>query len=89
MMHHFLLFASANIPHTSAWSPLTGIVMILCNVLAIALGKQVIPEPSTGPALPASEFFGGMGYPALLATCSLGHILGFGVILGLSSIGIL
>ena len=88
-MHHFFLLASATVPHTSTWTPLTGIVMILCNVLAIAIGKQVIPQPSAGPALPNSEFFGGMGYPALLATCSLGHILGFGVILGLSAIGIL
>ena len=63
--------------------------MVLCNILAIAIGKQVIPQPSMGPALPNPEFFGGMGYPALLATCSLGHVIGFGVILGLSNIGIL
>ena len=88
-MHHLVLLASTTIPHTSAWTPLTGIVMILCNVLAIAIGKHVIPEPANGPALPNAEFFGGMGYPALLATCSLGHVIGFGVILGLSGIGIL
>ncbi|MDE5108367.1 MAG: photosystem I reaction center subunit PsaK, partial [Trichodesmium sp. St17_bin3_1_1] len=42
-----------------------------------------------GPALPMSQMFGGMGYPALLATTSLGHVIGFGVILGLANIGIL
>ncbi|NEP47720.1 MAG: hypothetical protein F6K65_02400 [Moorea sp. SIO3C2] len=35
------------------------------------------------------DFFGGMGFPALLATTSLGHIIGLGTILGLANMGIL
>ena len=77
------------VPHTPEWSPLVGMVMIICNVLAIAVGKFDIATPDAGPALPMSQMFGGMGYPALLATTSLGHVIGFGVILGLANIGIL
>jgi len=63
--------------------------MIICNVLAIAIGKYAIKHPSAEPALPSSEMFGGMGFPALLATTSFGHIIGLGVILGLASSGAL
>ena len=84
-----LMTLAVAVPHTASWSPLMGIVMVACNVLAIAIGKQVIPNPSVGPSLGDTEFFGGMGLPALLATTSLGHIIGFGAILGLANIGIL
>lgn len=63
--------------------------MILCNVLAIAIGKFTIKYPSEGPALPSPALFGGMGLPALLGTTSFGHLLGIGVILGLANLGVL
>jgi photosystem I subunit 10 len=56
-------------------------------VLAIAIGKYSIKYPSAAPALPSPALFGGMGFPALLATTSFGHILGLGTILGLSYLG--
>jgi photosystem I subunit X len=84
-----LLLAAAAIPNTVSWSPKIAIVMIVANVLAIAIGKFTMKNPSAGPALPSSEFFGGMGWPALLATTSFGHILGLGTILGLANAGIL
>ena len=84
-----LTFLITSIPHTPEWSPAVGIVMILCNIFAIALGKYTMAQPAAGPQLKYPEFFGGMGLPALLATTSLGHIIGFGVILGLANIGII
>lgn len=77
------------VPRTVEWSPAVGLVMVLCNVGAIALGKATMSNPSVGPALPNAELFGGMGWPALLATTSLGHVIGFGVILGLANTGLL
>lgn len=74
-------------PATMEWSPKVAVIMIVCNILAIAIGKISIKHPSEGPALPMPEMFGGMGLPALLATTSFGHILGAGVILGLASMG--
>jgi photosystem I subunit 10 len=79
----------ATAPTTLEWSPKVAIVMIICNVLAIAIGKYSIKHPSEGPALPSPVLFGGMGFPALLATTSFGHILGLGTILGLANMGAL
>ncbi|MEB3225153.1 MAG: photosystem I reaction center subunit PsaK [Synechococcus sp.] len=81
------LTLAAAVPATMEWSPKIAVVMIICNVLAIAIGKATIKHPSEGPALPMPDMFGGMGLPALLATTSFGHILGAGVILGLGSMG--
>jgi photosystem I subunit X len=69
------------------WSPTVGGIMVVCNILAIAFGKASIKIPNAAPAMPASNFFGGFGLPAVLATTSFGHILGIGVILGLHSLG--
>jgi photosystem I subunit 10 len=63
--------------------------MIVCNIAAIAFGKLTMKYPSADPQLPAPQFFGGMGLPALLATTSFGHIIGAGVILGLANAGVL
>ncbi|MEB3269309.1 MAG: photosystem I reaction center subunit PsaK [Leptolyngbya sp.] len=79
----------AALPTTLEWSPKVAVVMVLCNVLAIAIGKYTIKHPSVGPALPSSEMFGGMGLGALLGTTSFGHVLGAGVILGLANMGAL
>ena len=86
-MTGFYLLAS--VPSTSEWGPATAIIMIACNILAIAIGKLTIRNLSATPALPYPKFFGGMGYPALLATTSVGHILGFGTIIGLANMGVL
>lgn len=79
----------AAVPTTLEWSPKVAIVMIVCNVLAIALGKFTIKYPNVGPEMPASNMFGGFSLPAVLATTSFGHIIGAGAILGLSYIGAL
>jgi photosystem I subunit 10 len=79
----------AAVPTTLAWSPKVAIVMVICNILAIAIGKFTIQQPNVGPSLPSSNLFGGMGLGALLGTTSLGHLLGAGVILGLENLGVL
>ena len=81
------LTLAAAVPTTMGWSPKVAIVMVICNILAIAIGKATIKYPSEGPAMPMPNMFGGMGLPAVLATTSFGHILGVGVILGLGSMG--
>ena len=88
-MYSTLLLAASNVPTTVEWSPKVAFIMIVCNIIAIAFGKLTIAKPSEGPALPSPDLFGGMGLGALLGTTSFGHILGAGVILGLSSTGAL
>jgi photosystem I subunit 10 len=79
----------AAVPNTFQWSPTVGLVMVLCNILAIAFGKWTMKYPSSDPQLPSPSLFGGFGLPAVLATASFGHILGAGAILGLHNLGVL
>lgn len=88
-MTYLTLLATAYVPTTVQWSPKVAIVMIVCNIIAIAFGKYTMKNTSAGPALPSAEYFGGMGLPALLGTTSLGHVLGVGMILGLANAGAL
>ncbi len=76
-------------PATVAWSPKVALVMIVCNILAIAIGSYGIQQKNVGLGLPSPELFGGMGHGAMLACTSLGHIIGAGAILGLASVGVL
>lgn len=83
------MLIAAAVPNTLSWSPKVAVVMVICNILAIAIGKATIQMPSEGPQLPSPALFGGMGLPALLATTSFGHLIGTGVILGLANLGAL
>ncbi|MGF1488503.1 MAG: photosystem I reaction center subunit PsaK [Prochloraceae cyanobacterium] len=76
---------------TSTWSVSAGLVMLLCNLFAIAVGRFAIQNPGVGPDLPLPKpaLWKNFGVPELIATASLGHILGAGMILGLSNAGAL
>jgi photosystem I subunit X len=84
MMTTILMTVTAR---TVEWSPTIGLIMVVCNILAIAFGKLTIKNPSVGQAMPSSNMFGGFGLGAVLGTACFGHILGAGTILGLSYIG--
>lgn len=85
-MLSLLLAVQPTVPHTAEWGPSVAIVMIICNLLAFAIGKQFIRIPDADPA---SGVFLGLGLPALIAVTSLGHAIGVGAILGLANIGVL
>ena len=76
-------------PSTISWSPKVGLVMIVCNIIAIAIGKATIKQPNVGLQLPSSNLFGGLSHGAMLGTLSLGHLLGIGAIQGLATRGVL
>ena len=79
------------VPPTPAWSFSVAIVMITCNLFAIAIGFYAIQKRGVGPALPVSlpGLFDGFGVPEFLATVSFGHLLGAGMILGMANAGLL
>jgi photosystem I subunit 10 len=79
------------VPPTPTWSFSVAIVMITCNLFAIAIGFYAIQKRGMGPALPISlpGLFDGFGVPEFLATVSFGHLLGAGLILGMSNAGLL
>lgn len=81
----------AVIPTTVEWNLNVALVMIFCNLFAIAIGRFAIQKSGQGPDLPIAKpaLWKGFGIPELLATTSLGHLLGAGMILGLSNAGVL
>ena len=78
-------------PPTPSWSFSVALIMITCNLFAIAVGYYAIQKRGSGPELPVEmpAIFTGFGIPELLATTSFGHILGAGAILGLANAGLL
>jgi photosystem I subunit 10 len=92
MINSILLAAvQATVPSTPEWTPTVGLVMILSNLLAFAIGRYAIQNKGAGPDLPVGKpaILSNFGFPELLATASFGHILGVGVILGLANAGAL
>jgi photosystem I subunit X len=81
-------FLLAAVPRTLEWNPTVALIMIVCNVLAIAFGRATIKKPNEGPGLGESNPLG-LSLGALLGTVSFGHLLGVGVILGLSNLGVI
>ena len=70
------------------WSFKIAIIMITSNIISIIIGRYAIKIKGLGPSIPISGLEG-LGLPELLATTSLGHIIGAGAILGLKSINYL
>ena len=79
----------AAIPHTEPWGFNTALVMIICNLVAVAIGRFAIANPGNGPDLQIGQpdLFRKFSLPELLATLSFGHILGVGFVLGLTNAG--
>ena len=82
-------FLISVVPQTAEWSAKTAAIMVLCNVICIFAGRYIIQPKGQGPALPGPVSSIGLNLPELLATTSLGHIIGAGAILGLGYIGAL
>ncbi|MDJ0714939.1 MAG: photosystem I reaction center subunit PsaK [Prochloraceae cyanobacterium] len=88
MITSSLLFA---VQSTIEWNPSVALVMLFCNLFAIVIGRFAIKNPGSGPDLPIPKpaLWKNFGVPELIATTSLGHILGAGMILGLANAGAL
>ena len=76
------------LPSTTSWSLQRSLLMIFCNLIAILIGRYGIKVRGLGPSIPISGITG-FGLSELLATTSLGHLLGAGTILGLKSINLI
>jgi photosystem I subunit 10 len=85
----FLNQMATLVPRTPTWSLGVASVMITANLLALVIGRYGIQQKGVSPALPfpLPKMFEGFGVAELLATASLGHIIGVGMILGLAQSG--
>lgn len=70
------------------WSIQIAMIMIICNILSVGLGRYAIQIRNTDISIPIANV-NGFGITELLATTSLGHVIGAGTILGLRNIGLL
>jgi photosystem I subunit X len=52
MFAPLLIQPLAMAPATITWSPKVALVMIICNVIAIAIGKATIKQPNVGCSCP-------------------------------------
>jgi photosystem I subunit 10 len=86
-----LMLLETSVPQTVTWSFNVALVMIIANVFAIIIGRFAIKNAGNSQALPFSKpgLWKNFGIAELLATTSFGHILGAGLILGLSNAGLL
>lgn len=91
MIDSILLAVQSTVPDTSTWSWSGSIVMNICVVLGIIIAKVAIQNKGKGPKLPLLEPFLGknFGLPELLAGISFGHLLGVGMVLGLTNTGLI
>ncbi|MBF2057280.1 MAG: photosystem I reaction center subunit PsaK [Cyanobacterium sp. T60_A2020_053] len=79
------------VPSTVTWTYKVALVMIASNLVAVFIGRFAIKKSGSGPDLPFPKpaLWKNFGLPELLATASLGHVLGAGFILGLGNAGLL
>ncbi len=91
MLSNILILAETATRTTVPWNLSVGIIMIFANLFAIVIGYFAIQQTGKGPSLPFPQLASkkSFGLPELLATTSLGHILGAGIILGLANAGVL
>lgn len=77
----------AIVPQTAVWSAKTASIMISSNIFCILAGRYVIQVKGVGPSLSLKGSFANFTLPELLASTSLGHIVGSGIILALGYLG--
>lgn len=70
---------------STSWSAQIALIMITCNLAAIGIGRYAIQVRNTEASIQIASL-DGFGLTELLATTSLGHVVGAGVILGLKAI---
>lgn len=92
MLYTSLLALQTAVARGDDWNLNIGLIMLACNVLAFIIarfgiqraGEGASPLPIQIPVLGKT-----FGLPEVLAAASFGHILGAGVILGLTNSGVL
>lgn len=77
-----LAAASATVPATPEWSPTVAIIISASSVLALLFTLR-IEKPQVGPKLPGLP----LSIPAFIGAMAFGHVLGIGIVLGLTNIG--
>jgi photosystem I subunit 10 len=77
-----LLAAAASVPPTPVWTPTVGIIISLSSLVVLLLSTR-IEKPLVGPKLPILP----VSIPTFVGAMAFGHVIGIGIVLGLTNIG--
>ncbi|AKG24508.1 photosystem I reaction center subunit PsaK [Calothrix sp. 336/3] len=79
-----ILLAAASVPPTPEWNPTVGIIIsVTCAVIVLLTTK--IQQPLVGPKMPGLP----LSVPAFVGAMAFGHLIGIGIVLGLTNIGVI
>ena len=82
MTSSILLAAAASVPATPAWNPTVAIIISVSSLVMVLLSTR-IEKPLVGPKFPILP----ISIPTFVAAMAFGHIVGIGIVLGLTNIG--
>jgi photosystem I subunit X len=82
LISSILLAAAASVPATPVWSPTVGII-ISASSLVVLLLSFAIKYPKVGPQMPLLP----VSIPTFIGAMAFGHVIGIGIVLGLTNIG--
>ncbi|WP_445635862.1 photosystem I reaction center subunit PsaK [Nostoc sp. DSM 114161] len=82
MISSTLLAVAASVPPTPGWTPAVGIIISISSLVVLLLSTR-IEKPLVGPKLPILP----VSIPTFIAAMAFGHVIGVGIVLGLTNIG--
>jgi photosystem I subunit 10 len=82
LISSILLAAAAIVPATPVWSPTVGII-ISASCFVVLLLSLVSKAPKVGPQLPILP----VSVAGFIGAMAFGHVIGIGIVLGLTNIG--
>ncbi|MEH2235469.1 photosystem I reaction center subunit PsaK [Nostoc sp.] len=82
MISSILLAVAASVPATPAWNPTVAIIISVSSLVVVLLSTK-IEKPLVGPKFPILP----ISIPTFVAAMAFGHIIGVGIVLGLTNIG--
>jgi len=87
---NLVFLVATTVPTTPEWSLKTAFIISTFTILGIIIARYKVQKPGVGPgiSLPVPGFSGKeFGLSQFIAGAALGHILGAGVLLGLTGSG--
>lgn len=77
-----ILLAATTVPATPEWNQNVAIIISVSSLVALLLAFK-IQKPLVGPKVPLLP----ISIPAFIAAMCFGHVVGVGIVLGLTNIG--
>ncbi|QIR38633.1 photosystem I reaction center subunit PsaK [Tolypothrix sp. PCC 7910] len=77
-----ILLAASSVPATPAWNTTVAIIISISSIVAVLLSTR-IEYPNVGSKLPGLP----VSVPTFIGAMAFGHIIGVGIVLGLTNIG--